>query len=338
MSTPYHSNVAFTYLRLTFIADAFANTMLKRIFQNYKGPFNNWGRIKNKKPEPEPERTRMDSKVDVLCSLRISNIEQRRLDMLGYVFRQIFHNSNQSEKPTKLTCSSDRPLEIAHVVVDSRNDHQTTFDLPMEWLTRTSQYFARLFYNASKQPNADDLTNVYLPAIYTSHFFDFVRWLRENKIVPTLHMYATYALEHNARRTIDALALGVYIESEEYQIAAMREFLTLSKHLEWPEDFVNLIFTGTAMFGDAHGFKHTSVADKAKIVHPARRMIVAILAAKTVGRGKRKVRVGPRDKGIERGDRIASTTFWEMYDELVRTRIQGGECRWPERVEEFWAM
>ena len=322
-----------------FIADLFTNNMLKRIFQNYKGPFNNWGRIKNKKPElepePEQERTRMDSKVEDLSSLRLSNVEQQRFDMLGYVHGDLTSTSTQLSS-TNLICSSDCPLEIAHVMVDSRNDRQTTFDLPKGWLTGTSHYFARLFYNTSKLPNAQDLNNVYLPTVYTSHFFDFVRWLRENKIVPTLHMYAQYAIEDNARRLVDAIALGVYIESEEYQIAAMKEFLALAKYLEWPEDFVNPIFAGTSQFFDAQPFKHLSAADRARVVHPARRMIVAITAAKTVGRGKRKVRVGPRDKGIERGDRIASTTFWEMYDEFVRTRIQGGECRWPERVEEFW--
>ena len=232
--------------------------------------------------------------------------------------------------------TSDRKLEIARVTVDERCE--TTFEIPKNWLTRTSHLFARQYAyldNNSTFTNASDPRGIYLPKIYTSHFFDFQHWLRENKIIKTLHMYTPYALEHNARRLVDALALGVSLETEELQLAAMKEFLSIAKFLEWPEDFVNSIFAVPQNFANGPAFRALSAADRARIVHPARRMIVAVVAAKTIGKGKRKVRTGPRDKGIERGDRIEGMEFWQMFDEFVKQRIRGGEIAWPEKVEEF---
>lgn len=66
--------------------------------------------------------------------------------------------------------------------------------------------------------------------------------------------------------------------------------------------------------------------------HPARKLIVAIIAAKTMGKGKRKVRTGPRDgSSLQAGSRIASTTFWKMFDAYC-ARVGGGEgeCGYPE--------
>ena len=100
----------------------------------------------------------------------------------------------------------------------------------------------------------------------------------------------------------------------------MQEFSALAPLLPWPEDYVNPVFSAT-------------VGIESEELHPARRMIVAIVAAKTCGHGKRKARQGPRDKGVSRGDRIEHDTFWGMYDAYCAKT--GPECDWPEDVHEF---
>lgn len=208
------------------------------------------------------------------------------------------------------------------MTVDSARGAPTTFNIPKRWLTRTSEYFQR-YYSAHNTDISDTpaTKEANLPKVFASHFYEFDQWLRTGRIITILHMYAQYAIEHNARRLVDALALGMFLESREYLIAVMKEFLALGKLLEWPEDYVNTIFDSTAGLPK-------------DVVHPARTMIVAIVAAKTVGKGKRKVRQGPRDKGVERGDRISGNEFWTLYDEHVRLQVKGGECRYPDKVDE----
>ncbi|KAI6881845.1 hypothetical protein KC355_g22027, partial [Hortaea werneckii] len=116
----------------------------------------------------------------------------------------------------------------------------------------------------------------------------------------------------------DALHLGITLHSIPYQSLAITSLLDLGPYIPYPEDLVNPIFSSTA---------HYESPD-----HPARQVIVAIVAAKTCGAGKRRVRQGPRDRNVERGDRIESGTFWKMYDAFVRE--QGPECGWPGCVEE----
>lgn len=198
----------------------------------------------------------------------------------------------------------------------------TIFSIPKNWLIDTSSYFHRhCSSHLIDFINEPDKRIVWLPEVYIAHFFDFNHWLHKNRILPTLHMYVPYAIEHNARRLIDAIALDIALESGEYQYAAMKEFLPLARCLDWPEDHVNSVFDIT---------KDAACMGKP---HAARRMIVAIIAAKTVGRGKRKVRQGSRDRNIERGDRVEGNEFWGMFDWYVKQR--GPECRYPDSVEEF---
>jgi len=136
------------------------------------------------------------------------------------------------------------------------------------------------------------------------------------------HNNVEYAIEHQGRTLVSAISCGVLMENIAYQRAAMQEFLILAPLLQWPEDYVNSIFSATSAAG-----KETEVP------HPARQMMVAVVAAKTCGKGKRKVRQGPREKGIARGDRIETGTFWGLYDAYCAK--SGQECAWPTSVDEF---
>ena len=133
-------------------------------------------------------------------------------------------------------------------------------------------------------------------------------------------MYPPYAIESNPRRLADAIVLGIFLGSQEYQYAAMKEFLPISMLLDWPEDYVNQAFEATQSVWYA-------------TQHPARKMIVAVVAEKKAGKGKRRARQGPREANVERGDRIMGTGFWETYDRYVRER--GGGWGSPGSVEEF---
>ncbi|KAK3701413.1 hypothetical protein LTR37_015511 [Vermiconidia calcicola] len=233
---------------------------------------------------------------------------------------------------TSTTLGDNCKLEVALVTVDSRCE--TTFEIPKAWLTQTSVLLKRDYVNAFKSLNgisfdgfadqdsadAPQKKTVYLPNVYTSHFFDFQRWLRKGRILPATASYAPpWVVEGRASRLVDAIKLAIVLESKEYQKAAMNEFLWTARFLEWPEDYVNTIFDITEASSKASGR-----------AHPARRMIAAIIAAKTVGPGKRKIREGPGEKD---GDgRISRSHFWEMYDYHVKSN---DACHWPEGYEEF---
>lgn len=65
----------------------------------------------------------------------------------------------------------------------------------------------------------------------------------------------------------------------------------------------------------------------------ARRLIVAVVAAKTGGvKGKGKGKGDWLGVNVERGERIKSSTFWGMYDEYCWRK--GGCCRYPVTLQE----
>ena len=233
---------------------------------------------------------------------------------------------------TLTNSSKDCKLEVALVTVDSRCE--TMFEIPEAWLTQTSALLKRDYVNAFKSLNgisfdgfadqdsadAPQKKTVYLPNVYTSHFFDFQRWLRKGRILLTTVSHTPpWVVESSASRLVDAIKLAIVLESKDYQKAAMNEFLWTARFLEWPEDYVNTIFDITEASSKASGR-----------AHPARRMIAAVIAARTIGPGKRKVRQGPGEKGGT--ERIARSQFWEMYDYHVR---RNDACHWPEGCEAF---
>ena len=153
------------------------------------------------------------------------------------------------------------------------------------------------------------ITGIFLRKVSWAVFADFVAWTKTGRILHYSHNNREWVLEHHVRRLVDGLALGVSIGSIEYQRAALAELCALGPLLQWPEDFVNKIFTVTSTN------------------HPARRLIVSIIAAKTCGRGKRRARRGARDANLERGDRVRSGTFWKMFDAYCLEN--GPECSYP---------
>lgn len=206
--------------------------------------------------------------------------------------------------------------------MDARNDCGQFYEIERQLLISNSKYFERHFaLHRGNRDGPSDKT-VYLRQVTTTDFQHFYKWLCGDPIIDTDHGGKQYAIDQHASRLVRAINLGVFLESQEYQRAAVREFLPLGPLLEWPEDYVNEIFDAT---------KNVPAAAQ----HIARRMIVAIVAGKTSGEGKRKPRKGPKDQNIDRDDEIVWTQFWEMYERYIRNR--NWECKFPESVDEFSA-
>lgn len=180
------------------------------------------------------------------------------------------------------------------------------FELPRKILCSQSRYLARLL-GPSPHPfkRNTGITSRHsefeLPLeIRPCDFYDFTQWLQTGRILQIPHRGAEYAIEYSARKLIDALRLAHVLVSDDYQVAALQEFHCLGQALPWPEDFVNQIFE----------LPNTS--------HSAKRLIATIVAARTYGKGKRRVRLGPREPGFDRGDSIKGNAFWEMYRDVCR--------------------
>ena len=233
-----------------------------------------------------------------------------------------------------LTSSSYSSLDKATVIVDRQAE--AVYQIPIKWLVTTSWKFFNFY--ANQLPHEIEPYNIMrLAEIRCSVFHDFYRWMiHEDGTVEPWCICASYATESAALRLCNAVQFGIYIDCAEYQLAAMKEFLGVAKFLEWPEDFVNEVWIATETWEYGEAFKEIDLDVRAEMVHPMRRMIVAVVAAKTVGKGKRVVRTGPRDGGIDRGDQIAVDEFWGMYYEYVKTHGRGEYgCKLQEQVESF---
>lgn len=206
-------------------------------------------------------------------------------------------------------------LDTVTVIADEQS--QAVFDIPRQHLSELleTQDPETVVVHDRDTEAAKSVTGIFIRKVDFASFYDFVQWTKNSRILQYPHENAEWLVEHHARRLVDALALGVNIKSTEYQCAAVSELHTLGPLLTWPEDLVNIIFAATSAYSPGD--------------HPARQLIVAIVAAKTCGAGKRKARQGARDRNVERGDRISSTTFWKMYDAYCME--QGPECPYPER-------
>lgn len=161
--------------------------------------------------------------------------------------------------------SSPQPApRTVHITVDERCP--VTFALP-----------------ASEVAACNFPASSYLPKVTVTDFHDFAKYLQTGKVLQYPHNDVEYAIEQHARQLVNAIKLGIGFNHGGYTRAAEREFLALGKLLPWPEDYVNGVFEATKGLG---------------VPHSARKLIVAIVAAKTCGRGKRGVRQGPRDRNV----------------------------------------
>ncbi|KAH9832700.1 hypothetical protein Tdes44962_MAKER00180 [Teratosphaeria destructans] len=239
--------------------------------------------------------------------------------------RLAIHKNRLSHPPYVLIASpishltncyaSSRPVDTITVVVDAQS--QSIFQVHTHLLSPTCRTQEQEILILDQVP----LTCIYLPGVTVSDFTTFHYWTLTGRILQYPARGSTWYTESQAQLLISALALGIKLDNTDYQNAALSEFLSLAPQLEWPEDYVNAIFSAT---------EKSSVLGR---VHPARRMIVAIVAAKTCGKGKRAVRQGFRVMGVEgSGERVARKTFWNMYDEFCH--IKGGVCGWPRCLEE----
>lgn len=186
--------------------------------------------------------------------------------------------------------------------------------------------------------------NIYLLKIFASHFADFAGWLlaqapshhqsqgqsprgsgRKGTILPFPHNGVQYAILASADRLISAIALGILLESPTYQNAAIRELHPLLPLLERPEVLIEPLWTATAAFKppEPHGAKHPlslvprrlSLSGKGngngkgkgkwESAHPARRMMVGIIADRYGGRN-----TACKDA---KGETESMRDFWELF-------------------------
>ncbi|KAK1073113.1 hypothetical protein LTR12_004869 [Friedmanniomyces endolithicus] len=255
---------------------------------------------------------------------------------------------NASRRPTFLTSKVD----TVSFIIDQNS--QALFQIPRKQIpTQFLHDPAHQSKTIAIQPTSctDEripVKGIYLPNVTVAAFADFSHWALTGRILPhpptTVDRPQEWYIEACARRLISAFALAVStLHSPEYAQAAVDEFAALGPLLDWPEDYVNSIFAATAAPAITIATKEGAAAacitithSESKVfnekqwqaAHPARQLIVALVAAKTHGPGKeRKVRLGPRRKNLvceeEADTRIRSGTFWAMYDWFC----DGGERR-----------
>lgn len=231
-------------------------------------------------------------------------------------------------------------LDTTTLIVDQRS--QCLFDIPRKHIlhlvsTLEAQTITIPATRAGEEPRICE--GIYLPAVCASDFADFLYWTRYGRILPhpPTETSPEYHLDCSARRLISAISLAHHtLQSPAYMQAALTEFHALGHLLPYPEDFVNSIFAATNTVAPAQpGEKPKRVQSIAGLPqHSARKLIVAVVAAKTCGQGRRAVRVGPRGwvKGEDEG-RVRSTTFWRMFDECVEGREVVG-AGYPQTLDE----
>ncbi|KAK0848707.1 hypothetical protein LTR91_002887 [Friedmanniomyces endolithicus] len=253
---------------------------------------------------------------------------------------------NASRRPTSLTSANATRADTIPFIID--HNSQALFHIPRK---HNPTQFLR---NPAHQPKTITIQlnpgtderilakGIYLPNVTVAAFADFSHWTLTGRILPhppaTVDQPQEWYIEASARRLISALALAVStLHSTEYAQAAVDEFAALGPLLDWPEDYVNSIFAATAtpfaigtpasVEGGAAACLTVTPHSDSKVfnekqwqaAHPARRLLVALVAAKTHGPGReRQVRLGPRRKNLECEEeadtRIRSGTFWAMYD------------------------
>lgn len=227
--------------------------------------------------------------------------------------------------------SEFRNAHSAHDVYRSLRDHgqdMTTLSIldgdfriecshPRRALEETSSHFKQLFHIC------DPAGVIVLQRQFTLRAFqDYTAWLYAGKIVPHPHMGKMYAIEAAAARLVEALHLGMLLDSRQYVLRAMYEFWELGWYLEKPEKFVDDIFWAA---GDV------TLHDGTTVPHGAKWLIVAIVAAHTEATGRRKLCYGL----------IPGLEFIKMFG--LWHAEKGGKtgplwgCEYPKSLEEACA-
>ncbi|EME45733.1 hypothetical protein DOTSEDRAFT_23722 [Dothistroma septosporum NZE10] len=229
----------------------------------------------------------------------------------------------------RITSSRTSPSD-PHITVIIDKESFAEFRVSRPRLISKSLYLSRLF---ATRPSSNGNTalphdpvegvilssgtsgeKLFLSKLKVGNFQDFARWLNEGDILPFHFGFDQITIVASASRLVRALDIGIMLDGRGYQMTAMRKFHEVGAYLETPEDFVNEIFTATRQMPN----------------HPARRMIVAITAAKTM-REQEKAMGTSDGKSIERRERLKSSTFWVMYDEYHDVRK--GQWGYPETFE-----
>ncbi|KAK0320852.1 hypothetical protein LTR82_008170 [Friedmanniomyces endolithicus] len=255
----------------------------------------------------------------------------------------VLQPANASRRPTSMTSAKLSQVDTLSFVIDHNSQalfHVPRKHVPTQFL-RNPAHHARTI-TVQLNPGTDErilAKGIHLPNVTVAAFADFSHWALTGRILPhppaTVNQPQEWYIEACTRRLISALALAVStLHSIEYAQAAVDEFAALGPLLDWPEDYVNSIFAATAApaastllvesavpacLAITHSKSEVLNEKQWQAAHPARLLIVALVAAKTYGPSKeRNVRLGPRRKNLESEEetdtRIRSGTFWGMYD------------------------
>lgn len=234
---------------------------------------------------------------------------------------------------TQLTVDSGAELKPAWIVASK---DAAIFGIPLNWL-RTSRVLATLFSEPrdpqaliARQPDC-------LKTVTVRQFHDFYCWIHGDHICNSCCIWNSRATEDAAWRLIAAVRLGIYLDCAEYQLAALDQFVAFASFLKQPEDYVTAVWGATAGWAKNEAFAHLTDAEKDQLDNPLWKLIVALVAVRTVGKYKRKVKGRPGYSGVERRDEILIGQFWTMYEsyEMMDASHGGRGCAAPNSIKHF---
>lgn len=205
--------------------------------------------------------------------------------------------------------------------------------LPASWLFQTSKTMVRKFageHGFLFQPHTDR------SRIQMQHF---LRWIQSGRVTepPEINPIKRH-IDYIADTTIEAVRFGINtMDSHEYQVCAMYEFLSLWPWLQQTDRFVNPIWEATEHYQEPEShdpFDDANIYD-IDVIHPMRWLIVAMIAAKTAW-------------ARNRGTAVDNTPDEEIHDlpyqfSTMLTRYTmvntdaAGQCLMPRGVEMFLA-
>lgn len=227
----------------------------------------------------------------------------------------------------------------ATILVDEQ--HQKVVQIPTTWLITSKRLW--------KAAWVQDETVEYVPApciwlhsVKRDVFDRFYDWMHTGNL---LRLHDKTSVASMYRILLDALRLGIYLECAEYQLATMREFLEYADRLDYPEVYVDEIWALTEDWAEHPGFSNLDPFEKKQVIHPMRKLIVAIVAEKTVGETKRDPILLHRSElcngectgKCRTGGKALIPSFWNMLKEyeVIYTLNGRNACPLPESVDVF---
>ncbi|KAF2857426.1 hypothetical protein K470DRAFT_291329 [Piedraia hortae CBS 480.64] len=165
-------------------------------------------------------------------------------------------------------------------------------------------------HGASSESTAS--ATIHLPCADPTEVLAYLHWTRSGSIIT--------GSSGEASTLISIFGCSLDLMSPQYEIAAVLPFFMLGQEREYPEDLIDEVFSRT----------NGENVNAGVVPHIARRILVAMIAARIVGPGKRResirTAVDERWKGECRG----------MLRTYVRNR--GPVCEYPQDVMDLYGL